>query len=710
MSDLRRRLEQLLPKRLSHRLTVALGLPLLLSTLAGLVVHDVLRRALQAQEELSRLDHVVEAAELLRQQLADAQAGQRGFLISGQERFLEPYQQTLHDWPFTVGTLEKLLGEESVQKSRLRKIDDLFAHWRNEVAEPAIRGRRATPPEHLDAANESRLRLIEFGVAYSSPSPGGKEAEAEVLAGADRFRGAVERALASSSDPNLVAGWREVLERARHFERAAEGGLHSPAAQRAAEALAPATAWVSELSLERHRQAILPVVSGQGKRMMDEMQALDDEILSVERARLQRAVESVEARNQVGTWLALGSVVLSVSFAIALGFLFAGRLVRPLRSIMRAASALERGDLTARAETLADDEFGRLATSFNRMASRLEVRDRRAARLHELSQLMQTASDAAEAIDFFERLTPVLFPGGSGSLHTISPSRVDLETRAIFGPDTTRNREIVRPEDCWALRKGSSHVVDDVGQTIVCAHLGGRDGIADPHACLPLIAQGELLGVLHVAYPLAALDGAPISDHQEELEAIANALALALGNLALREKLKAQSVRDGLTGLFNRRFLEEALPREIERCRRRGAPLIVAMADLDHFKRLNDTWGHEAGDLAIQRFAQELRRSFRREDLLCRYGGEEFCLVLPECELEDARRRCTTLLAEMRETQIRFGNEAVGPVTVSLGLAAFPVQGDDAETLLRAADAALYNAKRAGRDRIVEYRPSIVAA
>ena len=134
------------------------------------------------------------------------------------------------------------------------------------------------------------------------------------------------------------------------------------------------------------------------------------------------------------------------------------------------------------------------------------------------------------------------------------------------------------------------------------------------------------------------------------------------------------------------------------------------MADLDHFKRLNDTWGHEAGDLAIQRFAETLRRNFRQEDILCRYGGEEFCLVLPECAVEDARRRSERLLAQMRETPIPFGREVVGPVTVSLGLVEFPTDAATGEALLRAADAALYRAKQTGRDRIVKFHPKIEAA
>ena len=150
----------------------------------------------------------------------------------------------------------------------------------------------------------------------------------------------------------------------------------------------------------------------------------------------------------------------------------------------------------------------------------------------------------------------------------------------------------------------------------------------DPYACVPLVTQGETIGLLHVSFTEEALIQSPLELRSEELEAIATAVSLALGNLALREKLKSQSVRDGLTGLYNRRFLEESLPREIERCRRRNLPLTVVMADLDHFKKLNDTWGHEAGDLAIQSFAETARRHFRSEDILCRYGGEEFLSLI----------------------------------------------------------------------------------
>ncbi|MBZ0089403.1 MAG: diguanylate cyclase, partial [Thermoanaerobaculia bacterium] len=491
---------------------------------------------------------------------------------------------------------------------------------------------------------------------------------------------------------------------------AAHRNLGSAAASAARQQLAPATNQASELSVQRHWQLILPVVNAPGNQFAQRMGALDQEMLSVARAHLTEAVDRVARFQKTAVGVAAASLALAISLGLTVALALARRLLIPIRSITRASEAIEGGDLSARAVAISEDEVGRLARRFNGMADRLERRNREVSTLHDLSQLLQTAGDAGEAFEIFERLTPVLLPGGSGTVHVISPSRVELELRARFGSRLENAAAMATPNDCWALRKGQTHLVESVDRKLVCAHLGGRDGLRDPYACLPLVSQNETLGLLHVAFAAEALDGRSIESRREELEAIANALGLALGNLALREKLKSQSVRDALTGLYNRRFLEEALPREIERCRRRSLPLIVGMADLDHFKRLNDSWGHEAGDLAIQRFAETLRRNFRQEDILCRYGGEEFCLVLPECSLEDARRRCDQLLAQMRDNPIQFGRESVGPVTVSLGLVAFPDDAGTVEQLIRAADAALYRAKQTGRDRIVKFHPKFVAA
>lgn len=418
---------------------------------------------------------------------------------------------------------------------------------------------------------------------------------------------------------------------------------------------------------------------------------------------------ALDSSARLASSILIAGLGIAAVLGIGLALRFASHLLRPLRAIAKAANALKAGQLAERAVVYRDDELGRLARSFNAMADRLERRERSSSRLHELSQLLQTATDAGEALAIFERLTPVLLPGGSGAIYTVSPSRGDLELQIRFGALAHELQPKTSPVDCWALRKGHTYLVADVERKLVCEHLGGRNGTSDPYACLPLVTQGEIIGLLHVSFVAGTDEQTPLDQREDELEAIATTIGPALGNLALRERLKSQAVRDGLTGFYNRRFLEESLPREIERCRRRNLPLTVVMADLDHFKKVNDTWGHEAGDLAIQSFAEAARRHFRSEDLLCRYGGEEFCFVLPDCPPEDARARAESLLRSQRESVLRFGRASIGPITTSIGLAAYPDQHVDGSALLRLADAALYRAKLEGRDRLVVHAGSIAA-
>ena len=171
----------------------------------------------------------------------------------------------------------------------------------------------------------------------------------------------------------------------------------------------------------------------------------------------------------------------------------------------------------------------------------------------------------------------------------------------------------------------------------------------------------------------------------------------------LREKLHEQAMHDTLTGLYNRRYVEEWFGLELRRAQRHGRPVAAIMLDIDHFKRFNDRFGHEAGDLVLQEVAGALGRSTRGSDVACRYGGEEFLLLLPECPLDAALRRAEQMLKEIAKLEIRYDNRPLGPVTVSLGVAAFPDHAKESAKLLRHADEALYLAKQAGRNRVVAY-------
>jgi diguanylate cyclase (GGDEF)-like protein len=220
-----------------------------------------------------------------------------------------------------------------------------------------------------------------------------------------------------------------------------------------------------------------------------------------------------------------------------------------------------------------------------------------------------------------------------------------------------------------------------------------------------LTVQGETLGIFY-------LDGAPTSrgdphagQHQLPVT-VGEAIKLALANLKLRKTLHEQATRDPLTGLFNRRYLEDTLPRELHRTGRRNTSLCLAMLDLDYFKRFNDTFGHDAGDLVLRESSRVLQKNLRKSDIACRYGGEEFVLVLPDSSLADTSQRLEKIRLIFERLEIRHDGQLLPAMTLSAGITAAPEHGSTAEELLRAADAALYSAKQAGRNCAVTYQAS----
>jgi diguanylate cyclase (GGDEF)-like protein len=225
--------------------------------------------------------------------------------------------------------------------------------------------------------------------------------------------------------------------------------------------------------------------------------------------------------------------------------------------------------------------------------------------------------------------------------------------------------------------------------------------------CVPMMAQGQPLGILHLKTSdtkngrRGSARRMPARSWQGLAITVAQHVGLALANLKLQETLRSQSIRDPLTGLFNRRYMEESLEREFRRAARNRRPLSAVMVDIDNFKGLNDEHGHEAGDEVLSRVGQMLAASVRKEDIVCRYGGEEFTLILPEASLADAGKRTEQLRQKVNHSSVHFRGKDVGPVTISAGVAAFPEHGSCAAQVLRAADESLYEAKAGGRNRVV---------
>lgn len=344
----------------------------------------------------------------------------------------------------------------------------------------------------------------------------------------------------------------------------------------------------------------------------------------------------------------------------------------------------------------------------------LEQRNREINLFNEMGDLLQACKNADEAYLIIARSAQELFPGDSGALYVLSPSRDVVESVARWGEGL--NSELVFPlDDCWALRRGRIHQVRDASKEPICQHIAKHELFGLPHSpspqlsylCVPMVAQGDAFGVLYLQSNLSAVDaGGPGGEEPEQSKrtlamTMAEHLALALSNLRLRETLRLQSIRDPLTGLFNRRYMEESLEREIRRASRNGGSLGVIMLDVDHFKQFNDTFGHGAGDTLLRELSTLFKSRIRGGDIACRYGGEEFALILPDASLNDTRLRAEHLREEAAHLDVQYRGQVLRNVTLSLGVAAFPEHESHSDALLQAADAALYRAKAEGRDRVV---------
>jgi diguanylate cyclase (GGDEF)-like protein/PAS domain S-box-containing protein len=318
--------------------------------------------------------------------------------------------------------------------------------------------------------------------------------------------------------------------------------------------------------------------------------------------------------------------------------------------------------------------------------------------LNRMTDLLQTCSTQEEVYSVVVLMADELFPGLDGGLAILGAGR-RLETVARWGPQPPQNVAFA-VEDCWAMRRGQPHEVLDPEGSLLCCHYVRRP--ATGYLCVPLTVQGETLGVLCLI-GLSTGKGDTPSNQASLAVTVGEGIKLSLFNLRLREKLRDQATRDPLTGLYNRRYLEESLARELHRTTRESLPLCVAMLDLDYLKKYNDTFGHEGGDRILRELGRLLREKLRKSDISCRFGGEEFVLVLPGSTLADAYTRVEQIRLLVKDLQLRHNDQILGRVTLSAGIAASPEHGSTTAKLLEAADAALYAAKRSGRDRVFAY-------
>jgi len=325
----------------------------------------------------------------------------------------------------------------------------------------------------------------------------------------------------------------------------------------------------------------------------------------------------------------------------------------------------------------------------------LEQQNHDLLQINKWGEVLQLCQDVEEVYPAVEMFAGRVFPGFSGALYRTDPGYRLVEAVAAWGDYPPANL-VFAMDDCWGLRSGHMYVVGDSRSYPFCGHLEDNDYIA-PYLCLPLIAYGETIGMLHLMAPPDA--SCCLGERWEQLAVIlAKQTAMALANLRLREELKSQSIRDPLTGLFNRRYMEETLERELRRAQRHDSHVGLVMIDIDRFKVFNDAYGHDVGDRMLCTMGEFLQSNIRQEDVACRYGGDEFVLILPGATLEETAARARHLQEGAKALTIQCHDREVGAISISVGISSCPENSQTAQELFRVADETLLKGKREGRD------------
>ena len=356
------------------------------------------------------------------------------------------------------------------------------------------------------------------------------------------------------------------------------------------------------------------------------------------------------------------------------------------------------GTITAiGAVTYAFDRSIRDAVRRDRAVRNGEEASRRTRLLSSMTEMLQSAADRDDANEVLRASATHLMPGVAGALYVFNNSRdrLDLSTRwpgteagePEFSPDH------LSPSSCWALKRGKPHRNHVFAGALRCTHCSGEG----PSLEIPMAARGELYGLLQLTAHGAGADER-LDDLQEVAGSLADNMSLALSSIALREQLRNQALRDPLTGLYNRRFMEEMLVRFTQEAGRRQSPTSAVMIDLDHFKLLNDQYGHPAGDKVLRHVANTIASLVRPVDVTCRIGGEELLILMPDCDLATAEAKAEHLRTAIASLST---DGSTPPVTASFGVASRPETTARGEDLLPHADAALYAAKSKGRNTVV---------
>jgi diguanylate cyclase (GGDEF)-like protein len=324
--------------------------------------------------------------------------------------------------------------------------------------------------------------------------------------------------------------------------------------------------------------------------------------------------------------------------------------------------------------------------------------------INDMNNKLRSSASMEETLSMISLYLKKLLPFSSGVIYLINAPKKYLEAMAEWNaPHVTE--KIFSPDQCWGLRQGKMYFYINENESIACKHCEGQRHLRS-YFCVPLLALNEVIGVLHLQLTES------FEMHQEEIirfyeqnnlmiQNLAGQISLAISNIKLHEVLKTRSSRDLLTNLYNRSYLNDTFERDIQRAKRNNSSMAIVMMDLDLFKNVNDTFGHEAGDKVLVEISKLIINQMRKSDIACRYGGEEIIIILYDVTLQEAVEKVEQLKKAISTMEFPFANASV--VTASFGIAMFPENGEDPDQLIKAADTAMYHSKKEGRNKVTVY-------
>lgn len=371
--------------------------------------------------------------------------------------------------------------------------------------------------------------------------------------------------------------------------------------------------------------------------------------------------------------------------------------------LLNVEAVLGKGSIEEKDSGEDEESSAEVRSEIRSWINRLERQNKNLITLCEMDELLQASRSEEEVHTIISSYSSNLFPEDTGALYIFNDTLNILECVSVWGNNINSEHEFL-PEKCWALRLGRLHIANNSSTELYCQHLKTPGNFN--YFCAPLLSRGRTLGLLFLQGSPDKVenkdDGGQENAYKQHIvSTIAKLSGLALANIKHHETLKNFAIYDSLTGLFNRRYMEETLRREISRVARSKDPLGLIMVDIDHFKQFNDSYGHTAGDMLLRNIGEFFKEKIRCEDIACRYGGEEFVLILPGSSLENTLRRAEQIHEEIKRVRVRHRGSHIGSVGVSMGVVVFAEHGHSAELLLESADKALYQAKSQGRNRIV---------